>query len=678
MTLDQALDKLESGTASASEIAEARKTIEDAFEKQKKDLLKYEKGISREKGSQSDAQWRIFKSTEETKNVLVYVAGIHKQIVADTATYLMNTRKQWEYSQGIAKEFKLLSRDMGLGSQQSKMMADNFKAAMPYVAKMGLEASDLREIVSAFADDSGRIKLFSPEEIENMVDLVVGIGMTESSVGKLAERFDLMGVSVERMYDNLSNVYGDAQKLGLNAKKVMDVMENNFAAMQRMSFKGGTKAMTQMAKLAVEMRMDVSDMLGMADKFYNPEAAIEAAAELQLMGGDIAAAFGDPFEVMYLARNKPEELAQKVADMTENMVTFNEKTGEYDLPAEARQQLTFMADKLGLSKDNVIDMAFHTSKLKDIKEAFDGSNMFDEDEQSAIASMAKFKDGKWQVDFQGKSIPIEDTGAIQNAIQDGMLTTQPDEDPIKSTAKATLTTSEITKNIYEEMKANANKQMDFYTTMEKGLLKPQETMGVIMGEFIKKSGDLLKALPGPVGEFFEKPEDAGEKAGEVLNDALLMLSEGGTTLMTGTGEMIEDLFNTITNKWTEFWDGWTPFPIKDGIAGPSNFSGVLSKPKGSMSAIVQPDENDITFFIQKDKVTKGGAQTVNNNTSSEMKLGGNATLNVVFSGNIPDGMNTKENRDLIAKELVKFGSNNMIADGNKLPQEGGVNALQSR
>ena len=88
-----------------------------------------------------------------------------------------------------------------------------------------------------------------------MVDLVVGIGMTESSVGKLAERFDLMGVSVERMYDNLSNVYGDAQKLGLNAKKVMDVMENNFAAMQRMSFKGGTKAMTQMAKFFIPTSM---------------------------------------------------------------------------------------------------------------------------------------------------------------------------------------------------------------------------------------------------------------------------------------------------------------------------------------------------------------------------------------------------------------------------------------
>lgn len=40
-----------------------------------------------------------------------------------------------------------------------------------------------------------------------------------------------------------------------------------------------------MAKLAVKMRMDVGEMLGMAGKFYEPEAAIEAAANLQMLGG---------------------------------------------------------------------------------------------------------------------------------------------------------------------------------------------------------------------------------------------------------------------------------------------------------------------------------------------------------------------------------------------------------
>ena len=73
--------------------------------------------------------------------------------------------------------------------------------------------------------------------------------------------------------------------------------------------------------------------------------------------------------------------------------------------------------------------------------------MFSEEEQSAIASMAKFDTsrGKWQVDFGGEKIDIDDSGALRSAVENGMLTTQPDEDPIKQTAHATLTTSEIAK-----------------------------------------------------------------------------------------------------------------------------------------------------------------------------------------------------------------------------------------
>ena len=50
-------------------------------------------------------------------------------------------------------------------------------------------------------------------------------------------------------------------------------------------------------------------------KIYEPDFRID-----EMLGGDIAKAFGDPFETMYLARNKPEELAKKLQDMTENMV----------------------------------------------------------------------------------------------------------------------------------------------------------------------------------------------------------------------------------------------------------------------------------------------------------------------------------------------------------------------
>ena len=134
------------------------------------------------------------------------------------------------------------------------------------------------------------------------------------------------------MVNFLNETIRTSREMGLNSNKVIKVLQTNMKSMQQYSFSRGVKGMVEMSKMAVKMRMDVGEMLGMADKFYQPEAAIEAAANLQLLGGDIAQAFGDPFTVMYEARNKPEELAKRVGKMTENMVSFNEQTGEFDFP----------------------------------------------------------------------------------------------------------------------------------------------------------------------------------------------------------------------------------------------------------------------------------------------------------------------------------------------------------
>jgi hypothetical protein len=127
--------------------------------------------------------------------------------------------------------------------------------------------------------------------------------------------------------------------------------------MSSYSFKGGVKGMMEMSKLAVKMRMEVGDMLQMADKFYNPEGAIEAAAELQLLGGDIAEAFGDPFTLMYEARNKPEELAKRVAKMTENVL--NNTTNAVYIPTiSAQKSLQRLSAYLSVAKNVARDSEF--------------------------------------------------------------------------------------------------------------------------------------------------------------------------------------------------------------------------------------------------------------------------------------------------------------------------------
>lgn len=672
MSVEEALNILD-GTTAGDE-ADARKTIEKYIKKQKSEFLSLEKQVTKQKEKQSELSRTIEDSMKDTTNALVYAAGEQKKLLADAVSWVTNTKEQYLYSQLVAEQYKELGRDIGLSATQSKFLADSFKQSLPYFAKMGLDASDLRQTISEIMEESGRFKgFFPPEDTKRMADMIVGLGLSNQEVGSLVDRFDLMGVSVGRMYDSLSEVYGDAQSLGLNAKKVTDVLQRNFASMQRMSFKGGVKAMTEMAKLAVDMRMDVADMLGMADKFYNPEAAIEAAAELQLMGGDIAKAFGDPFEVMYMARNKPEELAKKLEEMTQNMTVFNEETGEYTLPAEARQQLTFMADKLGLSKDNVIDMAYQTSKLKDIREAFDGSNMFSEGEQSAIASMAKFKEGKWVVDFEGKSIPIENTSDIENAIKGGMLETQPDEDPILQTAKSTFTTADIAKQSLEQLKAQTQLQVDFYSTLEKGMVKPQESLTKLLNDLVTNTGEILKdsdKVGEDMSEIMTNPEKFAEKFGEKIATQLETMNDFVNDIMVGDADLIDILkskLDLLNNNMTSFMTKTSiveEIPVPDGIMGPGD--NLIKKPKGSMSAIIRPDVNDYAFFIQKDKVTKGGDKTTttNNNTNQTTNQNVNFNATIKLESNNPS-LDLSGMEDRISKTISNMFLNGKGSiDGN--------------
>ena len=311
----------------------------------------------------------------------------------------------------------------------------------------------------------------------------------------------------------------ESQKLGLNASKVTKVLSNNFDRMSRMSFSNGVKGMTEMAKFAVKMRMDVSDMLGMAEKFYEPEAAIEAVANLQMLGGDIANAFGDPFEIMYLARNKPEELAERLQSMTENMMQFNEKTGEYEFPAEARMQLKAAGEQLGINVDSMIDMARQASKIKDIKMNVSG-NIQDEDMREGLASMARMKDGKWVVDFGGEELSIGDIGMDKAA---EILSAPKDADEaILDMAYNSMTTNKILENILEAMTTGYVAETNVYELTEdivrpsieglfKGVEGQVENMLVLLRE--TKYGENRELM-------LKQSEDMGLLAGEGLLNIL--------------------------------------------------------------------------------------------------------------------------------------------------------------
>ncbi len=490
------------------------------------ELLEINESLNRSQRRYSDDLKDSSKSWDDMSDAIkntTGVAGVYYNMIKNSgqrmAMFVTDTEKQYEVSEKIAKQYKQASYNMGLNTKQSEHLAANFKKASVFAGRYGIDVDSLQQSVSKIAEDSGRITFLHEDDYEAITLMQSAMKMSASDAGEIADRFQLMGVNIQKGYEKLEESFQESRNLGLNSQKVMDVMQRNFASMQRMSFKGGVKAMTEMSRLAVEMRMDVSGMLSMADKFYNPEQAIEAAAELQLMGGDIAEAFGDPFETMYLARNKPEELAKKLQTMTENMAVFNEETGEYELPPEARQQLVFMADKLGQSKDEIIDLAYQSSKLKDVKDAMGDSGMFDEGEKSAIAQMAKFKDGEWKVTVGDEELGLDDS-RLKDAVENGtLLAKKGEEEPLEKMVDNSFTTNELLLNILDSFEKGVSISTDFYEIGERLLKESVSELGEGIPDILTAvNEEIAKAVQGdssnPLYKIFD--EDFQKEIGDKL------------------------------------------------------------------------------------------------------------------------------------------------------------------
>ena len=458
-------------------------------------------------------------------NVLTDMKGTIVSMRDEMMKFVQSAEQQYKLGEAIAKGYKDTAISIGLSTKRSAALSQEFKGALTEISKFGGDIGDAERIYKEFADSSGRVRILGDEEVSNIFKLEKATNLYGDQATSLYETLDLMGVSNEEATKRMVELVTESQAIGLNSSKVSKMMAANMKSMQSYSFRGGVKGMTEMAKQAVKMRIDVSDVLGMAEKFYQPEAALEAAANLQMLGGDIAQAFGDPFETMYLARNKPEELAKKLQDMTENMLQFNEVSGEYELPAEARMQLKAAGEQLGINTEKMVEMARQSSKMKDIKSQLSGS-VFSEDEMEGISSLARMEDGEFKVDFRDKN-GEKVTKSIDELTsgQAKMLLEAPENEVeyMDEMLYQSQRTNETLDNMYKSFEFGFVQDIDYYKAIERSTkesIKQLDDLGVSIKKAAGRGmGDTW--VSGKGDEF----KDKQKKLDEVMSDAIKSVTD---------------------------------------------------------------------------------------------------------------------------------------------------------
>lgn len=241
---------------------------------------------------------------------------------------------------------------------------------------------------------------FSDAQIKALAD-IKRFGISDKTISD----FDTLGVNAEAMSKRMAGVYSTASKHGVNAKKAIDAVVNNLKMAQRYNFREGLDALTRMAERSVELKINMQEFGRFADKVSTVEGAVRAGAELSVLGGSFAQA-SNPMGLLYGGLNDVEELMKRVEIMTKGKAFFNREKGTIDIGTFERQVLMNAADKMGMDKQTLLDMAFNQERERIVTSQLRGG--LDKDVISYIKNLATIDErGNAQIKIRGVEEPLD-------------------------------------------------------------------------------------------------------------------------------------------------------------------------------------------------------------------------------------------------------------------------------
>lgn len=313
------------------------------------------------------------------------------------------------------KVIKSTALTLGLTSARSEHLRNVFEDTAGYAARLGGSIEDLGHITTMFANETGRARIMSEETYKNVLQMARATGLGVEGGAKLATQYDRMGVGAIEASQYTLGILETSERMGVNATKVLSNISDNFSRLRTFTFRQGVAGFAEMASYAEKMRIDMGQALDSAEAARRLDKAIDMATQLQVMGGEFAKT--DPFELLFLSRNDPDQYTKKINEMTKGVVSFRKTAdGSFEkfLSPADRDRLVRAADALGLQSDELIIQAQKMAEIDQIRRQTVGMGLTDE-QQELIEGIGTFDSevGKFQVKFGGVVRNLEDLNKEQ-------------------------------------------------------------------------------------------------------------------------------------------------------------------------------------------------------------------------------------------------------------------------
>ncbi len=246
------------------------------------------------------------------------------------------------------KSIRMAGVEMGKMASVGTAFGRDIIKASTETQSMGMHVKDLAKMQASYSSELGRSVMLSEEGFDAMSQMAKGTILGADGAASLVAEMDRFNISATGAKDIIEDTTNMAEKMGLNAGKVIKGLQNNLKMANKYHFKGGVKGMVKMAAQAEKFHMSMETTAQFADKLFNIEGAVEMAASLNTMGGEWAK-LGDPMKLMYQARNDMEGLQTSLIDATAGMADFNKTTGEFSFSGLEMHRMRELEKITGIS-----------------------------------------------------------------------------------------------------------------------------------------------------------------------------------------------------------------------------------------------------------------------------------------------------------------------------------------
>jgi hypothetical protein len=321
------------------------------------------------------------------------------QLLKDGGTLIKDGILQ--YFQTQSDLLRQINREAGLTGQFSKDLREELTQTNPELIRIGIGFAELAEAQKSLVLDSGRFLALNRESWKEAGVAATAYVGTLGDLVSMFPEFEKVGIGASDVAEEIKIAGGRSIELGLQSQKISANLKTELSKLNEFGFKNGVQGLAEMVRKSTEFRMNMQSVYTIADKVFDPEGAIDMAANLQAIGGAIGD-FNDPLKLMYMATNNVEGLQDALIGVAGSLATYNQEQGRFEITGVNLRKAKAMAKELGISYDELAKGAIAAAERSSASAAMMASGLnLDDDTKRFLTNISTMKDGKMTIQLQG-------------------------------------------------------------------------------------------------------------------------------------------------------------------------------------------------------------------------------------------------------------------------------------